>query len=739
MVLSSNLLRDKELIEEVLDRSSEIIESRNLNELFAELTDENSQPSFSLTDVSLETPLISIDEIRRYIDISVKESPGAVANSFQETQAIILEAIIEGTARPAILIQNNSIDVDTIGQTDPDSRVWKDRISPSLTNIKRIIPAVGRIELRNHTRGLIHAGTGWLVADDTIVTNQHVAREFARRDGENYTFKVSQTSNDPVGVDIDFREEYLIGNEEVFKIREVLYIEPDDGPDIAFLRVSRNRIGLQGEEDIVPLTATPIPLQKGAIDPTSWVASIGYPADDNRRLDIRREIVLQIFGNIFDVKRFQPGEITTIDYERNLITHDCSTLGGNSGSVLIDLKSGQAIGLHFGYALPPTNKNVAVSAQIIRDRLNRLSGGIRTESFPEIFQTPNTKHGGYTQMNENTQNLEGLFPIPPAQLEGLVLPETPAGGDEYSIILETICGTTDDSEPVEQYSGRLGVPIDFVNRHQSAVCQVQWKNNLEDIYQNPGDVSGVRWGTGTMISSDIMITCGHLFDSSANGWTVPRINGSRNPIPPEEIALNMQVNFNYQIDPSGNLRRQVSFDIQELIEYREAGLDMAICRIKGNPGAAFGITSVSSIDATEGEMLCIMGHPSGRPKRIEAGPATSISGNLIRYNDIDTLGGNSGSGILSLNSGKIVGIHTNGGCDVNSPSGLGGSNYGLRITRFIAASPTLQNIIRNEENDRNGALNNDRNGGLNEDKYETALNLLREAIQQLEHLNSHRR
>ena len=30
-----------------------------------------------------------------------------------------------------------------------------------------------------------------------------------------------------------------------------------------------------------------------------------------------------------------------------MITHDCSTLGGNSGSVLLDLQTGEAVGLHF--------------------------------------------------------------------------------------------------------------------------------------------------------------------------------------------------------------------------------------------------------------------------------------------------------------------------------------------------------------------------------------------------------
>lgn len=267
-----------------------------------------------------------------------------------------------------------------------------------------------------------------------------------------------------------------------------------------------------------------------------------------------------------------------------------------------------------------------------------------------------------------------------------------ADGDDYGFLLESICGVRDDSQPVEQYDGSLGVAAAFVAAHQAPVCQVQWNSNLGSIYSNPGNVSGVRWGTGTMVSADILVTCGHLFDQTGGDWDRPRQNGTTNIISPQEIARNMKVNFNYQVDPAGNLRLERSFAVLELLEYRLGGLDMAICRIDGNPGATFGRALISSTDAAAPEMICIIGHPAGEPKRVEAGPTTAISGNFIRYNDIDTLGGNSGSGILRASDGKLVGIHTNGGCTGASPSGSG-SNFGQRIAAVIAASPTLQGLL----------------------------------------------
>ncbi|MCL3862424.1 serine protease [Actinotalea sp. K2] len=258
-------------------------------------------------------------------------------------------------------------------------------------------------------------------------------------------------------------------------------------------------------------------------------------------------------------------------------------------------------------------------------------------------------------------------------------------GPEYAMILESICGVADDSQPVEQYDGTLGVTVAFVAAHQRQAAQVQWNAGLGATYTNPGNVSGVRWGSGTMISRDLFLTCGHLFDQNPNGWTVPRQNGTATAISPAEIATNMRVNFLYQVDPSGTLRAEESYPITQLVEYRLGGLDMAICRLGGNPGDVHGWTEVSAANAAVGDMICIIGHPAGMPKRLEAGPATTVTTNRITYDDIDTLGGNSGSGILQASTGRIVGVHTNGGC-----TSTGGANSGVAIAGILAVSPTLQ-------------------------------------------------
>ncbi len=165
-------------------------------------------------------------------------------------------------------------------------------------------------------------------------------------------------------------------------------------------------------------------------------------------------------------------------------------------------------------------------------------------------------------------------------------------------------------------------------------------------------MSGQRWASGTLISADLFLTAGHNFDQDAD---FPRDNATGNVISPAEIATNMHVNFDFQFDPSGNPRPEQRFAITQLIEYRLGGLDFAVVRLAGNPGATFGTSGMSSTDAAVGDMACIIGHPLGMPKRIEAGPVTELTGTRILYNDIDTLGGNSGSGISARTTARSSG------------------------------------------------------------------------------------
>jgi endonuclease G len=71
------------------------------------------------------------------------------------------------------------------------------------------------------------------------------------------------------------------------------------------------------------------------------IVVVGYPAEDT----VRNPLFLNAtFGGVFEVLRASPGLLTA--REPFGFTHDCSTLGGNSGSPVLSMKTGHVVGLH---------------------------------------------------------------------------------------------------------------------------------------------------------------------------------------------------------------------------------------------------------------------------------------------------------------------------------------------------------------------------------------------------------
>jgi endonuclease G len=262
------------------------------------------------------------------------------------------EAIVLLVGRPVLQVINNTYEV-------PLSSEWQRRLNENRSNIEKAIPSVGRIEVKNHP-DFNWLGTGWLVEKQVVVTNRHVANLFAKKT-QAQTLEFRQNfRNELMAARIDIREEFLQPEEIEFKVEKVLFISEEDGLDIAFLKVkSRSR------DDNLPL---PMPIKLAKSDPSSGtnVVVIGYPAKDSRSDFAEME---RIFGSIYDVKRLAPGQIFATG-QPGILKHDCSTLGGNSGSVVLDISTGEAVGLHF--AGKHREGNFAVSAAKVREALSSL-------------------------------------------------------------------------------------------------------------------------------------------------------------------------------------------------------------------------------------------------------------------------------------------------------------------------------------------------------------------------------
>ena len=292
------------------------------------------------TDRALADEIRAIRGSRSFPSSGTRSLPASVRN------------IVLRVGRPVLAIVGNAARLEF---TDSESAVWKARLQAAAPLLTRAAQAVGRIEVTG-LPGYSFVGTGWLVDKNIVVTNRHVAQTFGRRTRAGFTFKPRSRTR-PMTADIDFLEETGRLAEREFPIVEILHIEDETGPDFALLRIE-NRAGLH-------TLAPPIPLAVSAVKPEQQVAVIGYPARDNRVPDA--QLMQSIFGDVYDKKRLAPGQITKA--QKHLVFHDCSTLGGNSGSVVLDLATGQAVGLHFAGRF--LEANYAVPAAVVAARLEQ--------------------------------------------------------------------------------------------------------------------------------------------------------------------------------------------------------------------------------------------------------------------------------------------------------------------------------------------------------------------------------
>lgn len=245
------------------------------------------------------------------------------------------EAIVELFGRPAILVQD--------GHFLSPPHPWE-KLTEQREAIEATLRSVGRIEIDGHP-ALDWVGTGFLVGEDVVITNKHVAKEFATQSADSqWLFESNMVPR------MDFAEELGDSRPREFQITELIGVS--DAFDMAFLRAEKT-----GEAGELP---PPLPMASAeALQEGREVYVIGYPASDSRRNDPEEQ--RRIFANIFDVKRLQPGKISGVEPSASLFKHDCSTLGGNSGSCVVDLETHTIVGLHFSGRFLVANQGIALA------------------------------------------------------------------------------------------------------------------------------------------------------------------------------------------------------------------------------------------------------------------------------------------------------------------------------------------------------------------------------------------
>lgn len=323
-----------------------------------------------------------------------------------------LEAIVQRFGRPPLLIRGGEIELEPL----PD---FPGETAGRIVGAQKWIPSVGRVEFVNHN--MAWGGTAWVIAEQgtarLVATNRHVAKIVAKRRADGRPVFMRSPSGVPFGMKIDFEEEVgSSGDERTVAVSSLEYLADDLSADVALLRIEAGGFPLPYAFDLADGEA-----EKGHV-----VALIGYPAHDSRNDEADQA---RYFRDLYEVKRFSPGFIMQpLTGSTNLI-HDCTSLGGNSGSPVLSLEHGKVVGLHFAGKYGKFNSAVGVTtlkkllstgAVSVADTLAGMGEG--SEGRQDSHH-PASHFTGRTGFDQEFLGVRAGWPGLPAQLQaGLAEP-----------------------------------------------------------------------------------------------------------------------------------------------------------------------------------------------------------------------------------------------------------------------------------------------------------------------------
>jgi hypothetical protein len=220
--------------------------------------------------------------------------------------------------RPAPLVHGGEVDKVTDADYLTAFTHWTD----FARQFPFVSASIGRISKWNGPArsNADRVGTGFLVAPGAVMTNIHVLDYLS---GGSNQLQTGQAF-------MEFRcEEGDLTDEPYFDLTSVIALHPTQ--DACLLRVGGNPSG------------TPLSLNPNTAAANTQVAAVGFPYPDSERNPM---FVSSVFGTKFGFKHVSPGLLTGGQVRNGTVWHDCSTLGGESGSPVLSLADCSVVGLH---------------------------------------------------------------------------------------------------------------------------------------------------------------------------------------------------------------------------------------------------------------------------------------------------------------------------------------------------------------------------------------------------------
>jgi len=274
--------------------------------------------------------------------VEIIDNPESIA---ERPEAIVDLGTIEWLLRPALSIANGLIEV-------PSGPPW-DTLNQHV--VAELSKAVCRLDLVIEGYEPQQLGTGFLIgnigADQfVIMTNTHVV---------DAALKFGWQKLDGIALDCDFERFSAESGGKRFTIARDYAHRAHSQYDLSLLILEANF-------DSDSRWTEALSIGSDAPDPEEGlkIGVIGHPSFDSTRDKFPKYFG---FGDEFGIKRFSPGYIRTMqkrwwhENEVDLFLHDATTLSGSSGSCIIDLKTKNVVGLHFG-GWPMPKRSVKMSS-----------------------------------------------------------------------------------------------------------------------------------------------------------------------------------------------------------------------------------------------------------------------------------------------------------------------------------------------------------------------------------------
>ncbi len=277
-------------------------------------------------------------------DALVESAYGKLQNGEKPTplELAALEQAIRAF-RPSVLVRRGVV------SDLPEEAVTAFPAWPGFVEMIKVhLDTIGRIDFeRKH--GCLQqdaVGTGFLIEPHILLTNCHVLDVLSMGHRE---LERGQAV-------VHFKQDQTVPDEDPVPISGVVCY--DQELDAAALRI--DAIAQDGRR---PVEFDSVPPSVGEA-----VVAIGYPFPDSERNPLFVDVAFD--DRRFGVKRAAPGE--TLGSEGALLYHDCTTLGGSSGSPLLSMATGRLVGLHRKGSF--ANRNEAIqwsSLQAFVDQLRQ--------------------------------------------------------------------------------------------------------------------------------------------------------------------------------------------------------------------------------------------------------------------------------------------------------------------------------------------------------------------------------